>query len=199
MANSTGRFDQAAQTWDQKPTRVILAENVAKTIKQHLPLSQNMDILDFGAGTGLVSLQILPLVRSITAIDTSSKMLEALDAKGAEGITTLCADIFSHELDRRFDAVISSMVMHHIPDTKALFERIRDLLNEGGMIAFADLYEEDGSFHDDNNGVHHFGFAPDTLTKLLRESGFTDIAFVTAHTFQKAKEYPVFLMTAKKA
>lgn len=199
MGNTTGRFDQAAQTWDQKPTRVILAENVAATIKKHLPLSKTMDILDFGAGTGLVSLQILPLVHSITAIDTSAKMLEVLDSKGAEGITTLCADIFSHELDRRFDAVISSMVLHHIPDTKALFERIHKLLNEGGMIAFADLFEEDGSFHDDNNGVHHFGFDPETLTKLLQESGFTDVAFTTAHTFQKTKEYPVFLMTAKKA
>lgn len=199
MGNATGRFDQAAQTWDQKPTRVILAENVAATIKQHLPLTQNMDLLDFGAGTGLVSLQILPLVHSITAIDTSSKMLEVLDSKGGEGITTLCADIFSHELERRFDAVISSMVLHHIPDTKALFERIHSLLNENGMIAFADLYEEDGSFHDDNNGVHHFGFDPSALTQLLQASGFTDIAFVTAHVFQKAKEYPVFLVTAKKA
>jgi 2-polyprenyl-3-methyl-5-hydroxy-6-metoxy-1,4-benzoquinol methylase len=102
-------------------------------------------------------------------------------------------------MEARFDAVISSMVMHHIPDTKALFERIRSLLNDGGRIAFADLYKEDGSFHDDNSGVHHFGFEPDSLKTLLEATGFTDIAFHTAYTFQKAKEYPVFLMTARKA
>lgn len=196
---STARFDNAAQTWDQKPTRVILAENVAKTIKTHLPLTTDMDLLDFGAGTGLLSMEILPLVRSITAVDTSPKMLEVLTNKGAEGITTHCMDIFSQELDKRFDAVISSMVMHHVQDTQALFKRIHTLLHEGGRIAFADLYKEDGSFHDDNTGVHHFGFEPEMLKTLLEGIGFGNITFHTAHTFQKSKEYPVFLMTAQKA
>ena len=196
---SSERFDNAAKTWDQKPTRVILAENVAKAIKTHLPLTPDMDLLDFGAGTGLLSMEILPLVRTITAVDTSPKMLEVLESKEAEGITTHCMDIFSEALEKRFDAVISSMVMHHVEDTKALFSRIHTLLHEGGRIAFADLYKEDGSFHDDNTGVHHFGFEPEMLKTLLEGIGFQDVAFHTAHTFQKAKAYPVFLMTAQKA
>jgi len=196
---STARFDNAAQTWDQKPTRVILAENVAKAIKTHLPLTAEMDLLDFGAGTGLLSMEILPLVRSITAIDTSAKMLEVLEGKGADGISTCCVDIFSQEFEARFDAVISSMVMHHVQDTHALFTRIHSLLHEGGRIAFADLYKEDGSFHDDNTGVHHFGFEPEMLKTLLEGIGFREITFHTAHTFQKSKDYPVFLMTARKA
>lgn len=199
MGGTTSRFDQAAQTWDKKPTRVILAENVAKAIKAHLPLTSDMDLLDFGAGTGLLSLEILPLVRSITAVDTSAKMLEVLDEKGAPDVTTCCVDIFTEAFEQRFDAVVSSMVMHHISDTKALFERIHTLLHEGGRIAFADLYKEDGSFHDDNRGVHHFGFDPDELKALLEAAGFTDVLFHTAHTFQKHQEFPVFLMTAKKA
>lgn len=199
MGGTTNRFDRAAQTWDQKPTRVILAENIAKAVTTHLPLSSDMELLDFGAGTGLLSLEILPHVRSITAVDTSSKMLEVLEEKKAEGISTRCIDIFAETLHGSFDAVISSMVMHHIPDTKALFERIHGLLKNGGRIAFADLYKEDGSFHDDNHGVHHFGFDPESLRTLLETIGFTEIAFHTAYTFQKHREFPVFLMTAKKA
>ena len=196
---SSERFDNAAHTWEQKPTRLILAENIAKTIREHFPLSNDMELLDFGAGTGLLSMEILPHVRSITAVDTSPKMLEVLENKGAEGITTHCMDIFSETLEKRFDAVISSMVMHHVQDTKALFSRIHTLLHEGGRIAFADLYKEDGSFHDDNTGVHHFGFEPETLTTLLEGIGFEDVTFHTAYTFQKAKAYSVFLMTATKA
>ncbi len=196
---SANRFDNAAKEWDHKPTRLILAENVAKAITTHLPLSPSMELLDFGAGTGLVSLEILPRVHSITAVDTSSKMLEVLDSKEAEGITTRCMDLLTEEIEQRFDAVISSMVMHHVPDTRRLFERIHTLLKEGGRIAFADLYKEDGSFHDDNTGVHHFGFEPEALHILLEAAGFTDIAFHTAHVFKKEREYPVFLMTAQKA
>lgn len=199
MGGATNRFDNAAHSWEQKSRRVVLAENVAKAITAHLPLNPDMTLLDFGAGTGLVSMQILPHVRHITAVDTSAKMLEVLESKQAEGITTCCVDIFSAPFDQYFDAVISSMVMHHIPDTTALFRRIHSLLNPGGRIAFADLYEEDGSFHDDNDGVHHFGFDPDRLTRLLESVGFKDIAFYPAHTIQKEKDYPIFLLTAQKA
>jgi hypothetical protein len=91
------------------------------------------------------------------------------------------------------------MVLHHIDDTAALFARVHTLLKPNGRIAFADLYKEDGSFHENPEGVHHTGFDPAALTTLLEQTGFHTVRFETAFTFQKAKPYPVFLLTAQKA
>lgn len=79
-------FDQAAASWDQEPRRVQLAQDVAQTV----PLSPDMHVLDFGCGTGLLSLLLLPRVGRLTGADTSMGMLEALKAKvAAQGLANL--------------------------------------------------------------------------------------------------------------
>jgi predicted TPR repeat methyltransferase len=40
-----------------------------------------MEVLDFGAGTGLISAHVAPWVHKILAVDTSEAMLAALAAK----------------------------------------------------------------------------------------------------------------------
>lgn len=51
-------------------------------------------------------------MRSVTAIDLSSKMLEASRTDGVEQIV---GDLFEHDFARRrFDAVVFSLVLHHV-------------------------------------------------------------------------------------
>ena len=75
------RFDMAALTWDEKPVRVNIAKNIAEKIKELVPLNQNMKVLDFGCGTGLLSFFLQPYVGEITGIDTSKGMIEVFDKK----------------------------------------------------------------------------------------------------------------------
>ena len=51
-------FDAAAAAWDEEPRRVKLAGEIAAAICAKLPLSAEWDALDFGCGTGLVTLQL---------------------------------------------------------------------------------------------------------------------------------------------
>ena len=92
--------------------------------------------------------------------------------------------------------------MHHVPDTRALMQAFADALQPGGRIALVDLYAEDGSFHGDNaaKGVHHFGFAPDTLQALAEQAGLQGIAFTEVLRMHRSngREYPLFLMTGHK-
>jgi len=123
---------------------------------------REMQALDFGAGTGLVSLGLLPDVSHVTAVDASSEMLRVLDEKlRAAKIThvrTLRCDIARAPLPaNQFDLVVSSMVLHHLPDVAAVLQRLRPTLRAGGWIALADLDTEDGSFHSDMAGVFHKG------------------------------------------
>ena len=57
---------------------------MATAIMSEVQLNGDMDVLDFGCGTGLVTLQLQPRVRTITGADTSHAMLDVLKAKIAE-------------------------------------------------------------------------------------------------------------------
>jgi 2-polyprenyl-3-methyl-5-hydroxy-6-metoxy-1,4-benzoquinol methylase len=46
-------FDKEATTWDENTARVKLANDIAAVISDEILLISNMDVLDFGCGTGL--------------------------------------------------------------------------------------------------------------------------------------------------
>jgi len=197
------RFDAAAPTWDKGDMRQRIAFETAETILRTIPLKSDMDLLDFGAGTGLLTYRLVPSVRSVTAVDTSPKMLEVLQSKSTpeHTIKTVCGDITQVPLSETFDGIISSMAMHHVEDTAAFLKTLHDHLRPGGFIAIADLDKEDGSFHGHGNeGVYHFGFDREALKETAEKHGFTNVRFETALTIEKpAGNYPIFLFSASKA
>ena len=199
----TDLFEAKAQDWDANDRRTRLASAIGASILEHVQLHKRMNVLDFGAGTGLIAAQIAPLVNRIVAVDTSQAMLDKLESKPElQGkVETVCRDILEKPLDARFDLIASAMALHHVEDTARLLERFSEQLNASGMIALADLDKEDGSFHPpDTQGVYHFGFERDSLRTELESHGFEQVEFFTAHTIKgEEKEYPVFLVTAKKA
>ncbi len=199
----TDLFEAKAEDWDASDRRTMLATAIGSSIREHVALNERMNVLDFGAGTGLISAQIAPLVNRIVAVDISQSMLDKLAAKPelAGKVETVCRDILEDPLEARFDLIASAMAMHHVEDTAGLIEGFRAHLNDSGMIALADLDKEDGSFHPpDTEGVYHFGFERDEIREMLESHGFDQVEFFTAHTIEgEDGEYPIFLVTARKA
>lgn len=202
-------FDKEAAQWDANPGRVKLASDVATAIIKNVKLKKNMAALDFGCGTGLLTLKIQPFVKMIMGVDTSHGMLNMLqkkiDGPGLTNVSTQHVDFEKGErVDGLYDLIISSMVLHHISDTAALFKVWRNLLQPNGQICFADLDTEDGEFHGDNTGVHHFGFDREKLKKLLVETGYCDVRDSTATIVKReiegkpSREFPIFLITATR-
>ncbi len=201
-------FDKEAATWETPP-RVKLASDVAGTMLRQLQLSQDMDVLDFGCGTGLVTLPFNALVHSITGVDSSKGMLEVLENKvqkqQIKNITTHYLDLTTDDLvGEQYHVVVSSMTLHHVKDTQKLLEHFYGALLPGGQIAIADLDEESGLFHDNNDGVFHFGFNREKLAGLFVGAGFTDVQFMTAAQMKKTGEdgqdrvFDIFLVTGTK-
>lgn len=201
-------FDKEASTWET-PSRVKLAADISGAISGNLRLTKDMDILDLGCGTGLVTVPFHSLVHSITGVDSAKGMLEVLASKvrkqGIDNVKTRHLDLTGGDVvEDRYHAVISSMTLHHIKDIQKLLGHIHGALLPGGQIAIADLDEESGHFHDNNDGVFHFGFNREALAGLFVSAGFTDLQFTTATQIRKPgangqdRVFDIFLVTAQK-
>jgi 2-polyprenyl-3-methyl-5-hydroxy-6-metoxy-1,4-benzoquinol methylase len=202
-------FDKEAAAWDADPGRVKLANDVADAIIRESGPNGTMDVLDFGCGTGLVTLRLQPFVKSITGADSSKGMLGVLESKvrsqGISNVRTQFVDFEQGEcIEGKFHLVISSMTLHHVPNTAVLFRQWHNLVLPGGVLCAADLDAEDGSFHLNNTGVFHLGFDREHLMELLEKTGFREVRAVTAATMMRdvaggaKREFPVFLIVRKK-
>ena len=199
---SVDHFAHKSKSWDMNSKRVQNAKSIAELIIDNIKLSSSMRVMDFGAGTGLLSYFVSPYVDTIVAVDNSPSMLEMFKEKSVEFSSkteVLELDLSQCEIEQKFDGIISSMTIHHLEDTKALFEKFYRMLNEDGFIAIADLDSEDGTFHSDNAGVFHFGFERKELEAIAKEVGFKEIHFELANTIKKPhNDFTVFLMFATK-
>ena len=194
-------FKDKAQNWDSGDIRVNGAKIIADAIEKEIQLSKEMEILDFGVGTGLLGFSIAPKVKQVYGIDTSAKMLEKLEEKNTPEleIKAYHQDIIKEPLSQQFDGLISSMTLHHVQDLDAFFKTIFMNIKENGFIAIADLESEDGSFHSDNTGVHHFGFEVQDLVEIVEKYGFKNVKIQTINTIHKPhRDFGIFLLTAKK-
>jgi len=197
-------FDQKAKTWDDEPRRIQLTERLFAAIEKAVSLGSDRTALDYGCGTGLLTLALAPRVCHITGVDTSQGMLKVLAQKARiseiNNVDCLQSDFSSDPLPAGpYDLITSAMTLHHVADTKALLQKFFSLLESGGRLAIADIDTEDGSFHGHPEGIHHLGFDRVDLAQQLARCGFEEIRFTTATQIEKNERiYPVFLVTAQK-
>ena len=77
----TDLFQEKAKNWDGNDRSKQLSAGISECILKNVALNDRMSVLDFGAGTGLISAKIAPYVEKIIAVDVSEAMLENLNSK----------------------------------------------------------------------------------------------------------------------
>ena len=200
-------FDSKARQWDENPVFRERGEKIAQAIRATVPLARTMHALDYGCGTGLLSFPLKDELGPIVLADSSGGMLEVVEEKIAAqrvtNMTTMKLDLLADPApDQRFDLIYASMTLHHVPHVAQILAIFHDLLNPGGYLCIADLDREDGSFHGPEVEVHH-GFDRAELGADVAHAGFAGIGFQTVFAITKTREtdtrdYPVFLMTARR-
>ena len=202
-------FDERAKDWDSDPKKVERARAVAEAIRNAIPLTPKMSVLEYGCGTGLVSFALQADLGQITLADTSQGMLDVLDEKiAAAGVTNMRSTRLDLSIDslptERFDLTYSLLTLHHIEDPKAIIKKFHALLQPAGILCIADLDKEDGTFHTDGTTDVHLGFERGELQTWVEDAGFENVKFSTAFEIKKKiddteKTFPIFLLTARKA
>lgn len=173
-------FEQMAKRYDSED-RIALAEVIVKEVKPILRHSQTESLLDYGSGTGLVSLELAPLVDSVILVDASEKMLEVakakIDYKEMTNATVFHADFTTETPTLKADIVLVSLVLLHIPDTKKNLQALYHILNDGGKLIMIDFDKNDQVDHP----KIHPGFLHEELKEMLSDVGFTSIDIRTFH------------------
>ena len=202
------RFDTLAQDWDKNPIHFNRSEAIAKALLIMADFSKYKNALEFGAGTGILSILLKDYFQEIILMDNSKEMISVLEEKlNTQQISHLKPLLYNLETqdkpELQTDVVFTQMAMHHVRDIDKILHTFYQMLNPGGLLAIADLYTEDGSFHDqDFDG--HLGFDPQEIAVNLTACGFHNVTFEECYTIERTndqgqiKKYPIFLLVAEK-
>ena len=201
-------FDIVAKDWDDKPSNIERTYAIAKELAMVFAKKKYETALEYGAGTGLLSVLLKNHFSSITLMDNSIQMLcttiEKLADADIHHIKPQFFDLEHHVYQtKKFDAIYTQMALHHIVDVDLIITKFYNLINKNGMLAIVDLYEEDGSFHD-REFSGHLGFNPEYLSKLLFSKGFSNVHYKQCFVINKKdnndkeNSYPIFLLTGYK-
>ncbi|MGM0124433.1 hypothetical protein IGI37_001811 [Enterococcus sp. AZ194] len=194
-------FDKIAARYDT-PDRIEMAKIITDKIKGALSDTKGKTFLDYGGGTGLVSLPLANLVQELVIIDSSEQMIQLTQAKIEDGnfsnTTAKVGDLLVEDYGESvYDCVILSLVLLHIPDTASILAQLNRILKKNGQLILVDFVKNQKVSHPK---VHN-GFEKDELKAALEKAGFVLTNF---EPFYDGKEIfmrqdaTLFIATASK-
>ncbi|MGC4852729.1 class I SAM-dependent methyltransferase [Micromonospora sp. DT4] len=147
-------FDAVAGTYDEARRRLVACfdafygtavEVATPPLRAALSAGRTPEVLDLGAGTGLLSLLLAAAVPGVrlTLVDAAPAMLaRATDELSARSVPhrTVQADLSDELPSGRYDAVVSALAIHHLDDAgkRALYRRAAAALTPGGVFVNAE-------------------------------------------------------------
>lgn len=203
-------FDDSAASWDDRPHAIELATAFADEIRQTVQPNPEMTALEFGCGTGLVSVKLRNELGKIILLDNSEGMIGVLRRKifdaSLENMTPVLGEISALPGGEcQFDLIYALMSIHHIENVHGLFAELSRLLKPGGKLCVGDLETEDGTFHSNPEEIiPHHGFTPEKMDELSNNNG---LKLIETHRFYlmprekpdgSTRHYPLFFMLAEK-
>ncbi len=123
---------------DEYAVDVAAGRELATALERFAPAG---DVLELACGPGVWTEQLLRTADSVTAVDASAEMLaRARGRVGAARVRFVQADLFTWEVEGRYDVVFFGFWLSHVPLDR--FDRfwamVRDALKPGGRVFFVD-------------------------------------------------------------
>jgi ubiquinone/menaquinone biosynthesis C-methylase UbiE len=161
------------------------------------------DVLEIGAGTGLVTARAAPRVRSLVATDLSAPMLERARSslRGSVNVSYLMLDYGAPFpfLDGSFSLVLSGLT--YVQDSSAAVREVARVLRPGGRLAlsmWAGTYHEKRIMNaalQEVLGQRFPAASPPKVVRRLARHGFRDVRrteVALTNTFRSVDDYVAY-------
>lgn len=147
-------YDQEhSDMWNSLPREIdLLAGDI---LEARSDLGTKLTLLDIGCGTGLAWSSILRTdlgdrITSVDVLDSSAPMLEKSKARAASmnlTLTTYLGYIDSLPENKSYDVIITSSVLHHVPDLQSFLSQVR--MHQAPSDIFIHLQDPNADYQDD--------------------------------------------------
>jgi len=139
-------FDRCAENFETilvKELEYKTPELLFNLVRSHL--SEKMNVLDLGCGTGLGAQLYQPFAKSLTGVDVSSKMLEKAAEKKIYSQLEVFDILQAWDFPQKFDLIYSSDVFVYFGNLDTIIRSASSCLVPGGIVAFSVELLEDNS------------------------------------------------------
>ena len=207
MASSAAFWNRIAKFYSKRPVTDEAAYRKKLEVTREY-FQPDMEVLEFGCGTGSTAIAQSPFVSHILAIDISPKMLEIAQGKaekqGITNVTFNCATIDEFKsADERFDVAMGHSILHLLDDRNAVIQKVYRMLKPGGVFVTSTSCLGDltplikyilpiGQFLGLLPLVRFF--TDKELVASIEQAGFT-----IEHKWQPSKKQAVFIVALKPA
>jgi ArsR family transcriptional regulator len=164
----------------------------------------DLQVVDAGCGDGFLTELLSERFAEVLAVDHSPQRLAEARKRVADGrVRFEAGEIEDLPLeDRSRDAVLLSMVLHHVPEIGAVLQEAWRVLRPGGTIVIADLVPHQDESMRQSMGDLRLGLEADALTRELGDAGFRDARILPARdrlVVGRDRTFDLFLATARRA
>lgn len=194
MPDLRKHFDNEAESFDKQVQRNIPSYNqMLEALINAIPdTKENPKILDLGCGTGNITLKVLERFPKahVTCLDLSENMMEIAQEKLSEydNVEYVVGDFTQIEITEKYDAIISSLALHHIPNDKEkeeMYKAIYDALTISGVFYNADVIKANSEYNQKlNNRIS---------VRDMKSNGVTDKEIVEHKEKRDANDIPTTL------
>lgn len=159
-----------------------------------LLLTPNIDIVDLGAGEGVLSQLLARKAKTVICIDNSPSMVrvgtELAHEHGFENLSYKLGDIEEIPLaDESTDLALLSQALHHARKPEQAISEAFRILRPGGRLVVLDLNQHNFEKARELYADRWLGFSPNRLYHWIKESGFEE---VKVDPVSKEEEEPGF-------
>ena len=207
MAQSSRFWDRHAERYARRPVADETAYQKKLAVTRDY-LRPDMEVLEFGCGTGSTALAHAPHVKHIRAIDISERMLAIARAKAdVAGIGNVSFEQAAIDdlavADAAYDAILGLSILHLVADRDAVIGQVHALLKPGGVFVSSTVcLGETMKFLRIVGPVGKFlGLLPLLRVFTANElvASLTGAGFAIAHRWQPAKGKAVFIVATRPA